>query len=210
YLFVNSQEESNLSRVAYQVRVGGKVLVDTSFMGFDLYTQEPLLGENAGLISETSSANDKYHTLTARYMQNGSLARRLDVEVRVYNDGAAFRYVIGTAIPVERLQLADESTEFDLRHDPKKPVTVPLVTEQQGIGWVALTEVPKPGFPRMQLTHEDRAGKILLTRLTRHEGPVDVVYDGQPPLTTAWRVLALGHDREHLAQSEILHDLERQ
>jgi alpha-glucosidase len=207
YLFVNGQEESNLSRVAYQVRVSGKVLVDTSFMGFDIYTWEPLLGENTGLISDSSSANVRYHSLTARYMQNGSLARRLDVEVRVYNDGVAFRYVIGKAVSTERLQIADESTEFELPHDPATPLTLPFMTQQKGIGWVALTEVPLPGFPRMHLAHEDSAGKILLTRLARHDGPVDVVYDGQPPLTTPWRVFVLGHDREHLAESDILRDL---
>ena len=208
YLFVNGQGDSNPPRIAYQVHVGGKVLVDTSFMGFDVYTWEPLLGENVGLISETASSNARYHTLTAHYMQNGSLARLLDVEVRVYNDGVAFRYVIGKAVSVERLQIADESTEFDLPHDAAMPLTVPLITEEKGIGWVELTEVPIPGFPRMQLAHEDRAGKILLTRLTRHDGPVDVVYDGKPPLTTPWRVLIVEPDRERLKQADILKDLQ--
>ena len=36
HLFVNNQEESNLSRIGYQVRYHDKVVIDTSFMGFDL------------------------------------------------------------------------------------------------------------------------------------------------------------------------------
>ena len=166
-LFVNNQEESNLSRIGYQVRYRGRILIDTSFLGFDLYTQEPLLGENTGLMSDSSSVNSTYHTLTARYMQNGSLARRLDVEVRAYNGGVAFRYVIGKAISVDRLLIADEATEFDLPHDPAAPLTVPFIAEQKGLGWAEITEIPLPGFPTMQLAHEDRAGRILLTRLTR-------------------------------------------
>jgi hypothetical protein len=211
HLFVNNQEESNLSRIGYQVRYRGKVFIDTSFMGFDLYTQEPLLGENTGLMSDSASANSTYHALTARYMQNGSLARRLDVEVRVYNGGVAFRYVIGKAISVDRLLITDEATEFDLPHDPAAPLAVPFVTEVKGVGWVAITEVPLPGFPRMQLTHEDRAGRILLTRLTSSTPDTTavsgVVFDGKPPLTTPWRVVLVGSDREHLLQSDVLRSL---
>ncbi len=55
-------------------------------MGLDIYNQEPLLGQNLGLIhSSTASdagAGEKYNSLTAEYMQNGSLGRRLNVEVR--------------------------------------------------------------------------------------------------------------------------------
>jgi hypothetical protein len=209
HLFVNNQEESNLSRIGYQVRYRGKVLIDTSFLGFDLYTQEPLLGENTGLMSESASPNSTYHTLIARYMQNGSLARRLDVEVRVYDGGVAFRYVIGKAISVDRVLITDEATEFDLPHDPAAPLTIPFVTEEKGIGWVAITEVPLPGFPRMELTHEDRAGRILLTRLTAKDatGIAGVVFDGKPPLTTPWRVVLVGRDREHLLQSDVLRSL---
>jgi hypothetical protein len=201
HLFVNNQDKSNLSRVGYQVRYHGNVLIDTSFMGFDLYEQEPLLGENTGLMSDSSASRPTYHTLTARYMQNGSLARRLDVEVRVYNDTVAFRYTIGKATPVDRLMIADEATEFDLPHDPAVPVTVPFVTERKGIGWVAITEVPLPGFPKMQLADEDLPGKILLTRLTRHIGLPDVVFDGKPPLTGPWRVIVVGPDKEHVMRS---------
>lgn len=209
HLFVNNQEESNLSRIAYQVRYRGKVLIDTSFLGFDLYTQEPLLGENTGLMSENASVNSTYHSLTARYMQNGSLARRLDVEVRVYDGGVAFRYVIGKAISVDRVLITDEATEFDLPHDPATSLTVPFMAEEKGIGWVEITEVPLPGFPRMELAHEDRAGRILLTRLKSHQatGVSGVVFEGTPPVTTPWRVVLVGRDKEHLLQSEVLRSL---
>jgi hypothetical protein len=207
FLFINGQEDSNLARVAYQVRVNGNVVVDTSFMGFDIYTWEPLLGENVGLISDKKSSSARYNGLVARYMQNGSLARRLDVEVRAYNDGVAFRYTIGKAVSTERLQIADESTEFDLKHDPGAVLSLPFVTRQKDVGTVALTELPAEGYPRMHLVHEDQAGKILLTRLGRERAPSDVVYDGAPPLTTAWRVLAIGYDAAHLPEAAIMRDL---
>lgn len=211
HLFVNTQEESNLSRVAYQVRYRGQVLIDTSFLGFDLYGQEPLLGENVGLVRSSGAQSfPTYQTITGHYMQNGSLGRLLDVEVRVYNDGVAFRYVIGKSAATERLLIADEATEFDLPHDISAALTVPFITPGKSGGWVAITEVPLPGFPRLQLGHEDPGGKILLVRLTRPVGPAqlpDVVYDGKPPLTSPWRVVIVGAHRAQLLRSGILTSL---
>lgn len=211
HIFINGQPESNLSRLAYQVRVRGKVLIDTSYLGFDLYEQEPLLGENVGLLSESRSGGVGYRSFVGRYMQNGSLGRRLDVEVRAYNDGVAFRCTILRSAGLERLLIADEATEFDLAHAADSSLAVPFVTEAPGIGGVAITEVPLPGFPPMKLTLQDSGredqGKVLLTRLTRGTGVPDVVYDGKPPLTCPWRVVVVGADKEHLSDAPILRSL---
>jgi hypothetical protein len=130
-------------------------------------------------------------------MQNGSLARRLDVEVRVFNEGVAFRCTIGKSTGFERLQIADEATEFDLRNTASGTVTLPFVTEQKGIGWVAVDEVAVPGFPRMSLTHEEHS-HILLTRLAKSGGFPDVAYDGAPPLTVPWRAVLVAPTAEAL------------
>ncbi len=193
-LFVGSQSDTSLTRVAYQLRYKGKLLINTSYLGFELFTWEPLLGENTGLISETRSD----HAIKARFMQNGSLARILDVEARVFDDGVAFRYTIGISTGVERLQIADETTEFDLPHTPGGPFAVPYFSDQKELGWVGISEVPLAGFPALTLGEEDFEGrKILFSRLTRkpHASP-DVVYDGKPPLTGPWRVIVIAPDRE--------------
>ena len=198
HLFINGQPESNLSRLAYQVRVKGKLLIDTSYLGLDIYEQEPLLGETVGLLSEARTQGSDYQSFTGRYMQNGSLGRRLDVEVRVSNEGVAFRYVIGRAAGMERVFVADEATEFDLPHDPKADLQLPFVTEQPGVGWVALAEVPLPGFPVMHLVRDE---KILLTRLARHGGLPDIVLDANPPVVCPWRLVLIGPDRQSVLSS---------
>jgi hypothetical protein len=201
-LFVNGQPNSNLSRVAYQLRYKGKLLVDTSYLGIDIYTWEPLLGENTGMISEKKSPN----ALRARFMQNGSLARLLDVEVRVANDGVAFRCTIGDSTGLERLQIADDTTEFDLPMEPNIPLTVPYITEQKGIGWVAVSEVPNPAFPRMNLALVDadrlEAGrKIIQARLTRRGSVPDIVWEGKTPFTLPWRLILIGPDKATVTRS---------
>ena len=118
-------------------------------MGLDIRDQEPFLGENPGFMSSDAGSNTKehYNFLVAHYMQNGSLGRRFDVEVRAYDDGVAFRYVIPKSTPLEEILIRDEATEFNfaqpgvLSHlDAKSDFDLPFVVEQPGIGWVAITD----------------------------------------------------------------------
>jgi len=52
-------------------------------MGFDVLNQEPMLGEKVGLSTYKSSKGDGYNSGLRRVSQNGSLGRRINVEVRV-------------------------------------------------------------------------------------------------------------------------------
>lgn len=163
-LFIATQESNNLSRIAYEVFYRGQPLVKTSFMGLDIEVQEPLLGENVGLTSSSSAKSEKYNSLNARYMQNGSLGRLINVEVRAYNDGVAFRYVIPPSTPLTEILIAEEATEFRLA-DPN------LVTLAES----------KPGnYPPM---HVDRT--TMLSRLAHS-------FRGTTPLICPWRIIAIG------------------
>jgi alpha-glucosidase len=162
-LFVATQANSNLSRIAYELFFQGKPLVKKSFLGLDIEDQEPLLGENVGLTSSTSATSAKYNSLTAKYMQNGSLGRLINVEVRAYNDRVTFRYVIPPSTPLMEILIADEATEFRVT-DPS------LVT---------ITESKSETFPPM---HLDNA-----TMETRLAGP----YKGTTPLKCPWRIISI-------------------
>lgn len=210
HVFVAPQEPGGLSRLAYQVLVQGKLVVETSYLGLDIENQEPLLGENEGLLSsKTDSSAADYHSLTAEYMQNGSIGRRINVEVRVYNDGVAFRYVLPRQTPLEELLIADEVTEFRLPQKVETParVPLPLIVAQPGSGWIAITEVRSGAYPPASLVHLD--ANALVTRLALRPGTPSLAYEGTTPLTCPWRVLIVGAERDRLMQSAILHSLTR-
>jgi alpha-glucosidase len=160
-LFIAVQESNNLSRLAYEVFYRRRPLVNTSFLGLDIEVQEPLLGENVGLTSSNSTKSEKYNTLIAHYMQNGSLGRLIDVEVRAYNDGVAFRYVIPPSTPLTEILIAEEATEFRLA----SPATI--------------TESKSQTYPSM---HVDQT-----TMQARLAHP----YKGTTPLTCPWRIIAI-------------------
>jgi len=170
-LFIAEPEPGELYRIAYQVFDHGKRIMDTAFLGLDIFAQEPLLGENAGLIASSTGVDERhrYNWLIARYMQNGTLGRLLNVEVRAYDDGIAFRYVIPPSTPMMPIEIADEATEF------------------QNVDGVTITEVRQGSYPPMRLAPLN-ASEVV----TRLAAPTPFRADA--PLTCPWRVIVIGKD----------------
>jgi len=208
-VFVASQEPGELSRLAYQVLIQGKPVVETSYLGMEIENQEPLLGENDGLISAKTDSTADYRSLTAEFMQNGSIGRRITVEARVYNDGVAFRYSLPRQTPLEELLIDDEVTEirFPQKVDTAARVPLPLIVPQPGIGWIAVTEVRMGAYPPASLAHLNASA--LVTRLAHTARNPDIAYEGVTPFIGPWRVLIFGTDKDRLLQSSTLHNLSR-
>jgi alpha-glucosidase len=183
-------------------------------MGLDIYNQEPLLGQNLGLLnSSTDTTNAAYHTLTAQYMQNGSLGRRIDVETRVYDNGVAFRYVIPKSTPLDEILIHDEGTGFSLAHDdaaftrtpPNTVFELPFMTEQPGAGSVVIAAAGTANYAHTVLIHAE--GKDLITHLTPSAHDPNVAFEGHTPLVWPWRMIVFGVDKDTLKESAIFRDL---
>lgn len=211
-LFIAQPGESRLFRLAYEVALRGKLLLDTSFLGVNIHDQEPVLGENLGLTGSRVSHPDAHHNLlVAEYMQNGSIGRRINLEVGVWNDGVAFRYVIPRSTPLEEILVEDEETEFGFTHDlgavSSGPLPLPFVVPQPGAGWVGIYEAGGAGYPRTHLLRTDRT--TMITRLTVRPAAPGIAFEGKTPLVCPWRIVIVGPDAARLLQSEIARDLLR-
>lgn len=208
-VFVASQEPGGLSRLAYQVLIQGKPVIETSYLGLEIENQEPLLGENEGLSSSKTDSTAGYHSLTAEFMQNGSVGRRITVEARAYNDGVAFRYVLPRQTPLEELLIDDEVTEFCFPQKVDTParVPLPLIVPEPGNSWAAITEVRAGAYPAASLAHLD--ANTMVTRLAHPANNPDIAFEGTTPATGPWRVLIFGSDKDRLLQSSMLQDLNR-
>jgi alpha-glucosidase len=213
-LFVGQPKGALWGRVGYQVFFRGKELIATSWMGLDIRDQEPYLGENPGFISSDAASNHErgFNSLVAHYMQNGSLGRRLDVEVRAYDDGVAFRYVMPKSTPLDEILIRDEVTQFNfaqpgiLDHLGAKPdFDLPFSLDLTSVGSVVIAAAGTP-YPRTFLV---RSGDGLQTNLARSEKDATVAFTGTTPLIWQWRVILAGPDRERLLRSGILMDLSR-
>jgi alpha-glucosidase len=197
-----------LNQLAYQVRFHGKPLIDTSFLGLDILYQ-PLLGAKLGLLTSRTSKAEHYQSLVAEYMQDGSTGRLITVEVRAYNDGVAFRYVVPKSNPLEDLRIEDEETQFRLAPGAlvpaETPIRVPFVANEPGVGWLAIQEVPKAGYGRMSLMRVE--GASLISRLAKNGGTPNLAFDGMTPFTGPWRVILIGSSRSQALESKILNSL---
>ena len=215
-MFVAQPNDGDLAQLAYQVWFQGKQLLTTSWMGLDIYNQEPLLGQNLGLIHSSmgsgGSGPEKCNTLTAEYMQNGSLGRRLNVEIRAYDDGVAFRYVVPKSTPLDEILIHDDGTVFSFAEDAvlakagaEARFDLPFFAEQPGVGGIEIAEAGVRSFPRAYLAHAE--GTSVIARLPRRPHDPNVAFAGTTPFTLPWYVFLLGSDKDRLAQSPILREL---
>ncbi|MGB6941970.1 MAG: glycoside hydrolase family 97 N-terminal domain-containing protein [Bryobacteraceae bacterium] len=218
HVFVGQPKDGLWPRIGYQVAFRGKPLIATSWMGLDIRDQQPLLGENAGLVSSETASNkgSRFNSLVAHYMQNGSLGRRLDIEIRAYDDAVAFRYIIPRSTPLKELFIQDEATEFNfpqgaVSHLPaKSDYNLPFAWKEPGAAWIVITsagpELAHGKYPRTDLIRSDEG---LLTNLARSAEDSSVAFAGTTPSVWLWRVVLAGADKERLMQSETLSDLNR-
>ena len=176
-IFVAQPNDGGLGQLAYQIFYHGKPALDLSWMGLDIYNQQPLLGEKPGLThwSTDVTSPGPYHSMLLEYIQDGTVGRRINVEIRAYDDGVAFRYLIPRVTALYDIPIHEEGTGFSIvgadavaRTPVNTPFELPFVTAAPGPGWVAITEIPIPGFPRTHLVHA--GGTDLMSRLTPRQG----------------------------------------
>ena len=142
-LFTALPEGSILNCLAYQVWLRGKPVLDTSYLGLDILFQEPLLGENVGLSADKPIHGAHYNGLWADYLQTSTTGRRIQFEVRVWNDGVAFRYIVPRSALLFDLAIADDVTQFRFASD-----SAGAVTQIPGIGWVGIYSQEMAGYPK--------------------------------------------------------------
>ena len=232
-LFIVSPKDSILVRLAYSVTYHGKLLMDTSLLGIAIHDQEVFLGETVGLIDAKQELVDHYNSLIAQYIQNGSLGRRITIEARAYDDGVAFRYYIPRTSTVEDLQIEEELTDFHFAQDgpaymsllsdyqsakgeysktnalssiPRSSLlALPVLVEQPGVAWVAITQAQLDNYPGMYVFHPE--GTTMRTTLAPRADDAGVVMHGMTPAETPWRVLMVASEPRKLLDSDIVRNL---
>ncbi len=128
----------------YAIEFHGKRLMGTARLGLDLVGQ-PALGPGMHLKSTQPENEDETYTIpvgktrTVRNHYNGVRAdfddatgRRLTIEVRAFNDGVAFRYLVPEQEAIKQTRIRQEMTEFTYAKDA---VTYPLILDGYQSSW---------------------------------------------------------------------------
>jgi alpha-glucosidase len=211
----------------YSVRLRGKAVVESSALGLVLAggpldrglvlaaetpsrrssTWRPLYGER-------TEVADRFEAATLDLATRAPGPRRLQIELRAYDEGVAFRYRLPAGVPGDVIR--EERSEFRFPKGsaawpiyageetfPRDPVPLaavkagahtPLTVRTPG-GFASVLDADVADYARIRL--DSTAGGGLVTRL---RGPVSA----RPPFTTPWRVVLLGEDEARLVLSETL------
>ena len=130
--------------LVYSVKFHGKRLIAESKLGLELVGQQPLgpwmklAGEQAESADEaytlpvgkTREVRDHYNGVRADYTDLDG--RKLSIEVRAFDDGVAFRYIVPKQPSIGQTRIAHELTEFSFAKDAS---TYPLILDGYQSSW---------------------------------------------------------------------------
>ena len=160
--------------------------------------------------------------------------RELWIEARVFDDGAAFRYVVPEQASLKQVKIAHELTEFTYAKDattyplildgfqtayedeyvqrqvsglhPDWLVGLPFLANQPGLGWVAIPEANIDNYAGMYVRKsKERFG--VRAELSPRIDEQGVAVDTTAPVTSPWRVLLIGDEPGRLIESNIVLNL---
>jgi alpha-glucosidase len=230
----------------YSVDFHGKRLIDESELGLDLQGQ-PSLGPGARSVKvqhgssdetytipvgKTKDVRNHYNSLTADF--SGESGSTFSVEVRAFDDGVAFRYIVPEQPSLGSVHITAERTQFRYSNDatlyplvvngfqssyeddyqmrtvgslhPDWLIALPLLGEVPGTGWVAITEANIDNYAGMYL-RSDKPLHSLKAQLSPKVDDPNVAVDTKTPFKSPWRVLMVGDAPGRLIESNIILNL---
>jgi len=232
----------------YAVEFHGKRLMDTARLGLNLAGQ-PALGPGMHKAAEqpvsvdesytipvgkTSTVRDHYNGVRADFEDAGG--RKLTIEVRAFDDGVAFRYVVPEQPALKQVRISGELTEFSYVKDaatyplildgfqssyeddyqlrnvtglhPDWLIGLPYLAEEPGIGWVAITEAHIDNYAGMYLRKDSKFGsRNIRAELAPHVDAPGLAVETATPSSSPWRVFMIADEPSRLIESNIILNL---
>ncbi len=242
---------SNGDLLQYTVDFGLRNLVTKSPLGFEL-KGEPVLNGNFTVVdqkletiretwlpvvkSKHAEVLNHCQALSLKLKEKSGLKRELELQVRAYNDGAAFRYKLPRSGQIGVRKITKELTGFSIPGDPKAWVVeygkyassheseffehpVSYLTDKSIAGlpmlmdfgqdcWMAITEAKIDNYPGFYLGTSG-ASNQLTTKLAPLPGEAEEGVKALfgDELFTPWRVLMVGSTPGKLIESELIQNL---
>lgn len=230
----------------YVVEFHGKRMLNESILGLKLAAQAPL-GPGMKQVSvepsqhdqtytipvgKTSSVRDHYNAATADFVDDDG--RKLSIEMRAYDDGVAFRYIVPEQAALKQVRIEHELTEFNFPTDAtlypllldgfqssyedeyqQRQVNgihrdwligLPLLAQVPGVAWLGITEADIDNYAGMHLKKGAEPYALRAELSPRIDDPSYAV-DTATPFKSPWRVLLMGDEPGRLVESNMILNL---
>jgi alpha-glucosidase len=242
---------SNGEKLSYSVVFRGRSIINPSQLGFEL-KEEPAMTGNFDILNQSvknfnetwfpvvkskhAEVINHYNELLLTLKEKSGLMREMELHVRVYNDGTAFRYKLTRSAKVGDRQIIKELTTFNIPDDPKAWIVeyngyassneaeyfghplsylneksiagMPLLMEYGNNCWVAITEARIENYAAFYIGTNGITNQ-LTTKLVPIPGEPEsgVKVRFSDEVYTPWRVLMIGETVGTLIESEIIQNL---
>ncbi|HEX8711401.1 MAG TPA: glycoside hydrolase family 97 protein [Terracidiphilus sp.] len=233
----------------YSVEFHGKTLIGESELGLNIEGQ-PVLGPGMRMTGSQPEGVDETYTIPAgktssvRDHYNGARAdfadgngRKLTIEVRAFDSGVAFRYLVPEQSSLQgSVNVTQELTQFRYVKDavtyplvvegfqssyedeyqkrmvsglhPDWLIALPYLANEPGIGWVAITEADIDNYAGMYLRKEGGFfGRGVTAQLAPRLDNPKVAVETATPFHSPWRVLMIADEPATLIESNMILNL---
>jgi len=241
----------NKEKLLYSVSFNGRTIINPSQLGFEFKDELPMTGDfkvvNQALknFNETwipvvkskhSEVLNNYNELQLKLKEQTGAMREMELFVRVYNDGAAYKIKLLRSGKVGDRQITKELTTFSIPGDPKAWIVeyggysssneaeflehnisylneksiagMPMLMEYGNNCWVAITEAKIDNYAAFYIGTNGTPNQ-LTTKLVPIPGEPEtgVKVRFEDEVYTPWRVLMIGETPGSLIESEIIQNL---
>ena len=242
---------SNSEKLNYSVVYNGRIIINPSQLGFEFKDELPMTGDFNVVDQSVKNFNEtwipvvkskhteivnNYNELQLTLKEKSGLMRNMELYIRAYNDGAAFRYKLSRSAKVGDRQITKESTTFSIPGDPKAWVVeyggyassnesefiehplsylndksiagMPFLMDYGNNCWVAITEAKIDNYAAFYNGTNGNSNQ-LTTKLVPVPGEPEtgVKVRFSDEVYTPWRVLMIGETPGTLIESEIIQNL---
>lgn len=238
--------EAGQDGLVYRVSYKGKVLIDNSRLSIS-FKNGGEFGKNVTLgkpvfqkmeetydliIGRSSHVHSLSNDVMIPLTEAGGLKRQLNIEIRIFNDGAAFRYVMPAKAGWDKVEITDETDQFNFTGDPTaltlfrenyttsheglydrlpvskiKPDTLmdmPALFEYANGVYMAITEANLLDYAGMYLIKHNGVVQSALSPLP-HQKELKVI--ATLPHNSPWRVMMISDRAGAFIESNILTNL---
>jgi len=180
-----AQAARRLTRIAYQVLIQGKPIIETSYLGFRSSIRNPCWRERGLTDFEVLAPPRITCGMTASSCRTDRSAVASPWKRALYNDGVAFRYVLLVRPPARSaLSPTKSRVSFPAESGRGGACSLPLILPESAVGWIAITEVRAGAYPAASLAHlEQTLGDAARPPANKP----DIALEGTTPLTGPWR-----------------------
>ena len=236
------------NQLNYRIVYHDQILVDDSPLGFEL-AGERLMGDSLILTAKPeikpdqeqwtpvvknkhAKVNARWNATTLTLQEQGGNRRKMNLEIRVFDEGVAFRYHLFDDHRLVTREITRELTAFNLPATaqawvadyenhvssqekefvktaiadirPQTLAGMPLLVETAPQRWLAITEADINNYPGSMICKKDGLLQTALSPLPGNES-IKARFDDE--LTTPWRVILIADNPGRFIESELIRTL---